>query len=105
MVTLLYIKKWLALDFRELDRIQPDRPLASRMALALPFLFGGGYVPVAAARNAVVADSADAGAAAEVRGAGGAIGAVVAVYAPGGVLGVAHHDDDVIAGIWSDGDE
>ena len=40
--------------------------------------------------------------AAEVRGAGGAIGAVVAAYAPGGDLGAAHHDDDVIAGIWSD---
>ena len=62
-------------------------------------------MPVAAARNAVVADSAVAGAAAEVRGAGGAIGAVVAAYAPGGALGAAHHDDDVIAGIWSDGDE
>ena len=71
----------------------------------LAFLFDGGYVPMAAARNAVVADSADAGAAAEVRGAGGAIGAVVAAYAPGGVLGAAHHDDDVIAGIWSDVDE
>ena len=33
-------------------------------------------MPVAAARNAVVADSAVAGAAAEVRGAGGAIGAL-----------------------------
>ena len=62
-------------------------------------------MPAAAARNAVVADSAVAGAAAEVRGAGGAIGAVVAAYAPGGALGTAHHDDDVIAGIWSDGDE
>ena len=55
--------------------------------------------------KAVVADSADAGAAAEVRGAGGAIGAVVAACAPGGVLGAAHHDDDVIAGILSDGGE
>ena len=33
------------------------------------------------------------------------LGAVVAAYAPGGALGAAHHDDDVIAGIWSDGDE
>ena len=55
--------------------------------------------------NAAVADSAVAGAAAEVRGAAGAIGAVVAAYAPGGALGAAHHDVDVIAGIWSDGDE
>ena len=71
----------------------------------LAFLFGGGYVPVAAARNAVVADSAVAGAAAENGGAGGAIGAAVAAYAPSGALGAAHHDDDVIAGIWPDGDE
>ena len=62
-------------------------------------------MPVAAASNAVVADSAVAGAAAEVRVAGGAIGAVVAANAPGGSLGAAHHDDDAIAGIWSDGDE
>ena len=76
-------------------------------------------MPVAAARNAVVADPAVTDSAAdsavtdsaadsvvaEVRGAGGAIGAVVAAYAPGGALGAAHHDDDVIAGIWSDGDE
>ena len=56
-------------------------------------------------RNAVVADSAVAGAAAENGGAGGAIGAAVAAYAPGGALGAAHHDDDVIAGIRSEGDE
>ena len=60
---------------------------------------------MAAAMNAAVADPVAAGAAANVRGAGGAIGAVVATYAPGGALGAAHHDDDVIAGIWSDGDE
>ena len=60
---------------------------------------------MAAARNAVVADSAVAGAAAEVHSAGGAIGAAVAAYAPGGALGAAHRDDDAIAGIWSDGDE
>ena len=62
-------------------------------------------MPVAAGRNAVVVDLAVAGAAAEVRGVCGAIGAVVAAYAPGGALGAAHHDDDVIAGIWSDADE
>ena len=55
--------------------------------------------------NAAVADSAVAGAAAEVRGAAGAIGAVVAAYAPGGALGAAHHDDDITAEIWPDGDE
>ena len=73
----------------------------------LPFLFGGGYVPVTAAMNAAVADPAVACAAAEVSGACGAInlGAVVAAYAPGGALGAAHHDGDAIAGIWSDGDE
>ena len=55
--------------------------------------------------DAVVADPAVAGAAADVRGAGSAIGTVVATYAPGGALGAAHHDDDIIAGIWSDGGE
>ena len=34
-----------------------------------------------------------------------AIGAVVAAYGRGGALGAAHHDGDVIAGIWSDSDE
>ena len=75
----------------------------------LPFLFGGGYVPVAAAVNAAVADPARdpaaVGAASDVGGAGGAIGAAVAAYAPGGTLGAAHHDGDIIAGIWPDGDE
>ena len=60
-------------------------------------------MPAAAAVNAAVADPAGAGAAADVGGAGGAIGAVVAACAPGGALGAAHHDGDVIAGIWSDG--
>ena len=55
--------------------------------------------------DAVVADPAVAGAAADVRGAGSAIGTVVATYAPGGALGAAHHDDDVTDGIWPNGDE
>ena len=63
----------------------------------------------AAAMNAAVADSAAAGAAADVRGTypgtGGAIGAVVTAHAPAGALGAAHHDDDVVAGIWPDGNE
>ena len=46
--------------------------------------------------NAAVADPADAGAAADVGGAGGAICAVVAAYTRGGALGAAHHDGDVI---------
>ena len=64
--------------------------LRPMLALASPF-FGGGYVPVAAV-NAAVADPAVSGAAADVGD-------------PGGAIGAAHHDDDVIAGIWPDGDE
>ena len=52
---------------------------------------------MAAAVNAAVTDPAATGAAADVRGAGGVIGAVVAAYAPGGALGTARHDGDVIA--------
>ena len=38
--------------------------------VGFPFLFGGGYVPVAAAVNAAVADPAAAGTVADVGGAG-----------------------------------
>ena len=55
--------------------------------------------------NAAIADLAATSVVADVRGAGVAIGAAVAAYALGGALGVAHHDDDIIAGIWSDGGE
>ena len=59
-------------------------------------------MPAAAAVNAAVADPAGAGAAADVGGAGGAIGAVVAACAPGGALGAAHHNDDVISAAFSE---
>ena len=74
--------------------------------LVLSFI-GGSCVPAAAkfTLNATVAGPAAAGAASSVGGAGGTIDAVVDACAPGGALGAAHHDDDVIAGIWSEGDE
>ena len=46
-----------------------------------------------------------AGAAADVGGAGGAIGAIVATSAPGDTPSAAHHDGNVVAGIWPDGSE
>ena len=64
-------------------------------------------MPAAAVVDAAVADPAATGAATYVGGTCSAInlGAVVAAYASGSALGAAHHDDDVTAGIWSDGDE
>ena len=58
----------------------------------------------AATLNAAVADPAAAGAASGVGGADGAMGAVVPACAPGGALAAAHHDDDIIARIWSECD-
>ena len=55
--------------------------------------------------NTAVADPAAVGAPTYIGGAGGAICAVVAAYAPGGAMGAAHHDGDAIAGFWSDGGE
>ena len=51
--------------------------------------------------------SGGAGAAADVGGAGGAInlGAIVATCAPGDTPSAAHHDGNVVAGIWPDGSE
>ena len=66
---------------------QLKRGLENCIGAGFPFLFGRCYVPAAAAAvNAAVADLAVAGEAADVRGAGGAICAVVATYAPGGTL-------------------
>ena len=79
--------------------------LGPMLTLASPFSLAEATCQTAATMNTAVADPAAVGAPTYIGGAGGAICAVVAAYAPGGAMGAAHHDGDAIAGFWSDGGE